>query len=145
MEGIALTKHQAICLAVSEMILVAQLVLLSTPSLARRPLNTITIDNQSGQVSEIKVIGPSKVFIKVPLDQKRTVRVKQGEYYLLMRYGFSPKEHVYTKSEPFLVNEPEGQYSMITFTLHRVLYQHPNAQRVSGDEYESTTLSDEEH
>ncbi len=145
MEGMALTKHRAIRLAVSGMMFLAQLVLLSTPSLAIRPLNTITIDNQSGQVSEIKVIGPSKVFIKVPLDQKRTVRVKQGEYYLLMRYGFSPKEHVYTKSEPFLVTEPEGQYSMITFTLHRVLYQHPNAQRVSGDEYESTTLSDEEH
>lgn len=144
MEGMALTKHRAIRLAVSGMMLLAQLVLLSTPSLAIRPLNTITIDNQSGQVSEIKVIGPSKVFIKVPLDQKRTVRVNQGEYYLLVRYGFSPKEYVYTKSEPFMVTEPDGQYSMITFTLHRVLEPHPSAHRVSGDEYESTTLTDRE-
>jgi len=110
-------------------------------AVAKKPPHTITIENQSGQIAEIKVIGPSREFIKVPLDQKRTVHVTQGTYHLLVRYGFSPKEYVYTKSNPFLVSEKEGKFSRITFTLHRIVTPSPGAQRVSGDEFESATLT----
>ena len=108
---------------------------------AREPRNTITIDNQSGQYAEVKVIGPSKEFVKIPLDQRRTVRVAEGQYYLLVRYGFSPKEYVYTKSDPFTVTEPEGKFSIITFTLHRIVAPVPGTHQVSGEEFENTTLT----
>lgn len=137
-------KNLAKSLPLSVIMFLLHLVFLSTTSVASRPLNTITIDNQSGQVVKVKVLGPSKSFIKVPLDGKRTVHVKQGKYYFLARYGFSPKEFVYTKSEPFMVTEPDGQYSKITFTLHRVVDPHPSAQRVSEDEFESSTLTEGE-
>ncbi len=114
------------------------------PGHAKAPLNTVTIDNQSGQFAIVKVIGPGKKFVKIPLDQKRTVRVNPGEYYLLIRYGFSAKEYLYTKSRPFQVTESDGQHSLITFTLHRVVSTHPNAQQVSGEEFESTKLHDRE-
>lgn len=110
---------------------------------APEPLNTITIDNQSGQYAEVKVMGPSKEFLRVPLEGKRTVHVKQGEYYILVRYGFSPKEYVYTKSDPFMVTEPEGKFSIITFTLHRIVAPNPGTHQVSEEEFESATLTKE--
>ena len=111
-------------------------------SFATEPPHTLTIDNQSGQIAEVKVIGPHKQFIKVPLDLKRILRISPGTYYLLIRYGYSPKEYLYTKSLPFEVKEHQGQYSRITFTLHRIVSPEPNVFEVPSDEFESTPLTD---
>ncbi len=108
---------------------------------AHAPSNSLTIVNDSGQFALVKIVGPTRAVAKIPLDQKRTVHIAPGEYYILVRYGFSPKEFIYTKGEPFTVTETEDQFSLTTITLHRVVPGIENPHEVSGEEFESFTIS----
>ena len=112
------------------------------PGEAQTAPNSITFDNRSGQNAIVKVVGSITVVAKVPKGRKRTVHVPTGEYYLLVRYGNSPKEYIYTKSAPFPVTQPEDQHSIITITLHRRVEGNFNAESVSGEEFEQAGISE---
>ena len=98
--------------------------------------NTITFDNQSGRNAVVRVMGPTQAIAKMQRDETRVVHVTAGEYYILVRYGDSPKEYAYTRSDPFLVTQTEEKYSIITFILHRRSGGTFNSQPVSGHEFE---------
>ena len=100
----------------------------------------ITFINESGQNAHVKLIGPTRTTLKIYLDQKRSVRVEAGEYYVLARYGNSPKEYTYTKGDPFSVTQSGDQYSRISITLHRVISGSHTTGLVSGEEFENAVI-----
>lgn len=106
--------------------------------------NKITFDNQSGQNAVVKLIGPTKIVTKLARDQKRMVRATAGNYYVLVRYGNSPKEYSYSKSAPFSVTQPDNRVSIITFTLHRRSGGSFQSHPVSGDEFERVNTTNME-
>lgn len=113
----------------------------SIPGFAQTLRHTITFDNQSGQNAVVKLIGPTSVVTRIALGQKKTVHAVEGEYYILVRYGNAPKEYVYTKGKPFVVNQLDNQYSIITITLHRVISGNSLAGLVAGEEFENAGVS----
>ena len=108
---------------------------------ATTPLNRLTIQNDSGQFALVKTVGPTRAVTKIPLDQKKTIHIAPGEYYILVRFGFAPKEYVYTKGETFTVTQEEKRFSMTTVTLHRVVPGMMNPNEVSGEEFENYKIS----
>ncbi len=115
---------------------------LTLPSVsAQIPLNTITLDNQSGDPVLVQVIGPTRHIVKVPKGEKRTVHVTAGKYYLLARYGQSRGEYRYTKGESFDVTQIATQYSMITITLHKVVGGNYSTRPISAREFEESLSS----
>jgi hypothetical protein len=101
----------------------------------------IIFDNQSGQNALVKVIGSTKLVVKVPKQRKKTVHVADGDYHILVRYGDSAKDYTYTKSDPFAVAQSDDQYSIITFTLFRTRGGDFNVTPVSPEEFEKAGLS----
>ncbi|MDT7044095.1 hypothetical protein [Candidatus Nitronereus thalassa] len=112
-------------------------------SYAEQPGNILTIQNDSGQFALVKTVGPTRAVTKIPLDQKKSVRLAPGEYYILVRFGFAPKEYIYTRGEPFTVKQEENKFTLTTITLHRVVAGMENNHEVSGDEFENFTLTKE--
>lgn len=110
-------------------------------SLGQQARNALTIQNDSGQFALVKIVGPTRTVAKIPLDQKKTVLIAPGEYYILVRFGFAPKEYIYTKGKPFLVTQEGDQFSYTTITLHRVVAGMDNPHEVSGEEFENLTIS----
>ena len=101
--------------------------------------NIIKFDNQSGRNAVVRIIGPTKTVAKMQRDETRTVRVKFGEYHILVRYGDSAKEYTYTKSARFTVAKTDGKFSIITFILHRGGEGTFDSLPVSGEEFERKT------
>ena len=83
--------------------------------------NTITFDNKSGETALVKLIGATEQTFEVPNGESRTVNVRSGEYYILVRYGSSPEHYSYSKGDPFTVIHRATHYSVITITLHKVV------------------------
>ena len=108
-----------------------------TTSHANTAANALSIQNDSGQFVLVKTVGPTRVVAKINLDQNKTLRLAPGEYYVLVRFGFAPKEYVYTKGEPFIVTQEEDNFSFTTITLHRVVSGMKNPHEVSGEEFEN--------
>ncbi|GJL55044.1 MAG: hypothetical protein NPIRA02_21760 [Nitrospirales bacterium] len=108
---------------------------------AQLPQNKITFENHSGQNAVVKLIGPTKVVVSLVRGQKRIVRVAEGDYHVLVRYGSGPKEYSYSKSAPFTVDQPDNQVSIITFTLHRRSGGSFQSKSVSGDEFEGNAIT----
>ena len=113
----------------------------SLPKAAQPEPHKIIFDNQSGQNAVVRVIGPTKLVARVPKQRKKTVHVAAGDYYILVRYGDSEKDFTYTKSDPFAVTQPEGRYSIITFTLYRTKGGDFNVLPISPEEFEGAGLS----
>lgn len=107
---------------------------------AEQPRNLLTIQNDSGQFALVKTVGPTRAVAKIPLDQKKTLHLAPGEYYILIRFGYAPKEYIYTKGETFTVKQEEDQFSLTTITLHRVVSGMANAREVSGEEFENFSI-----
>ncbi len=128
-------KSRVVLIGVISLLLLLGYIFASATQTLSSP-NKITFDNQSGQNTVVKLIGPTYVVSRLARDQKRTVRVSKGDYYVLVRYGNSPKEYSYTKSALFSVDQPDGQISIITFTLHRRSGGSFQSHLVSGDEFE---------
>ena len=111
------------------------------PCEAQTALNKIIFDNQSGQNAVVKLIGSTKLVVKVAKQQKKTVRAAEGDYFIVVRYGNSAKEYTYTKSDPFTVTQSGNQYSIITFTLYRTRGGDFNVTPVSQEEFETAGFS----
>lgn len=99
-------------------------------------LNTVTFDNQSGEYSTVKLVGPTTRMVDVPHGQKRTVNVAAGEYYILVRYGSKPDQYSYSKGDPFTVQQTATQYSCITITLHPVVNGNYRTRSSSREEFD---------
>lgn len=108
---------------------------------AKKPSNRLTIQNDSGQFVVVKIVGPTRAVMKVPLDRKKKVYLGPGEYYILVRVGFAPKEYIYTKGEPFTLTQEQDQFSHTSITLHRVIAGIENPYEVSGEEFKNFILS----
>lgn len=104
---------------------------------ALRPAHsqTITFDNRSGEPASVRVIGPSKPTADVPNGEHRTVVVKGGQYYILVRYGLS-SQFRYARGDPFRVTRTATQYSVITITLHPVLNGNYGSQPITAKEFD---------
>jgi hypothetical protein len=89
--------------------------------MADSPRSTITLDNQSGKLALVKLVGTTPHVVEVPDGQQRTVSAGAGEYYLLARYGSEPGSYSYDRGNPFLVEEGADRYTEITITLHQVV------------------------
>jgi hypothetical protein len=83
--------------------------------------NTITFENQSGELALVRLIGKTQQVIEVPNGRSRTVNVSAGEYYILIRYGNEPSKYAYSRGNPFTVTQTAERYSAITITLHTVI------------------------
>lgn len=99
------------------------------------------IQNDSGQFALVKTVGPTRTVVKVPLDLKRSVRLAPGEYYILVRFGFAPKEYIYTKGDVFTVTQEEDRFSYTTIILHRVIPGIKNPHEVSSEEFENYKIT----
>jgi hypothetical protein len=102
--------------------LVGALLLTATLSYGQRPRAEITFDNQSGDAALVKLIGPTPRTVPVANQQRRTVTVTGGRYYILVRYGPDREgNYRYTKGDPFDVTQTRRHYSIISITLHTVV------------------------
>ena len=109
-------------------------------SQAKKPSHTLTVQNDSGQFVLVKIVGPTRAVMKVPLDRKKKVHLAPGEYYILVRFGFAPKEYIYTKGEPFTLTQEQDRFSHTSITLHRVIAGIENPYEVSGEEFKNFML-----
>jgi hypothetical protein len=103
---------------------------------AQIPSATITFDNRSGEPALVKLVGPSKRRTEVPNAKTSTINVAGGQYYILTRYGSSPKGYTYAKGDPFQVTQTPTQHSVITITLHPVVNGNYATHPVSADEFD---------
>ena len=110
-------------------------------SQAEKPQNVLAVQNDSGQFALVKTVGPTKAIAKIPLDQKKTILLTPGDYYILIRFGYAPKEHIYTKSDSFSVTQGDNQFSYTTITLHRIVAGMKNSHEVSGEEFKKFRIS----
>lgn len=123
------------------LIMAWSMVIQTNVSQATLTANALTIQNDSGQFVLVKIVGPTRTVIKVPLDQTKKVHLAPGEYYILVRFGFAPKEYIYTKGEPFMVTQEKDNFSRTTITLHRVISGIGNPHEVSGEEFNNYKIS----
>jgi hypothetical protein len=105
---------------------------------AQNNRNTITFYNQSGDPALVKLIGPTRLQVKVPNGQSRMVNVTAGEYYILARYGNKPEAYRYAKGDPFSVTQTKTRYSAITVTLHKVVGGNYPTHPISAEEFDKT-------
>jgi hypothetical protein len=61
----------------------------------------ISFANNSGDAALVKLVGPSSNVIEVPNGSTRSVQVRGGQYYILVRYG-TAGEYRYTRGDPYL-------------------------------------------
>jgi hypothetical protein len=80
------------------------------------PSARITFDNLLGDPASIKLIGPVRQTVEVPLRQRITVTVPGGQYYVLVRHG-SADGYDYAKGDAFVVTQTATRHSVITITL----------------------------
>jgi len=106
-------------------------------SQAKKPSHTLTVQNDSGQFVLVKIVGPTRAVLKVPLDQKKKAHLASGKYYILVRFGFAPKEYIYTKGEAFTLTQEQDRFSHTSIILHRVVAGIENPHEVSGKEFET--------
>lgn len=125
--------------------LVLLFVLCLIPSLpfAESLRSSITLDNQSGQDTLVKVMGPTSHLVEVPNKEKRTVKVSKGKYYLLAKYERKPGEYFYSRGEPFKVKETPTKFSKIRITLHPVVNGNYSTKPISAAEFENTIPASE--
>jgi hypothetical protein len=105
--------------------------------------NTITFENESGELGLVKVIGPTSIIQEVPNGLSRTVNVSTGEYFILVRYGNNVNNYKYTKGEKFKVSQTTNEFSATTITLHKVADGNYSTTPVSGDVFDSYSVEEE--
>lgn len=105
--------------------------------------NSITFDNQSGELALVKLVGPTSQTIEVPTAKSRKVSVVAGEYYILVRYGRDPKQFRYSKGDQFTVSQTPTQYSTISITLHKVVGGNYPSRMASKEEFDNAVSSAE--
>jgi hypothetical protein len=78
--------------------------------------NKLTIVNQSGEDTAIKVIGPREWLIEIPAGQERTILLPSGDYTYLTRYGQDPNFR-YSRGTPFQIEQSRIGFTEASLTL----------------------------
>jgi hypothetical protein len=78
--------------------------------------NKLTIVNQSGEDTAIKLIGPREWLIDIPAGQERTVLLPSGDYTYVTRYGQDPNLR-YSRGTPFQIEQSRIGFTEATLTL----------------------------
>ena len=99
-----------------------------------RAANTVTFDNQSGQLALVKLVGPTSTAVEVATGKKETVTTQTGHYHIKVRYG-TPGKYAYSKGDEFDVTETATSASQITITLHKVVDGNYGARPISEGEF----------
>jgi hypothetical protein len=78
--------------------------------------NKLTIVNQSGEDTAIKVIGPREWLIEIPAGQERTILLPSGDYTYVTRYGQDPNFR-YSRGTPFQIEKSRIGFTEASLTL----------------------------
>jgi hypothetical protein len=78
--------------------------------------NKLTIVNQSGEDTAIKLIGPREWLIEIPAGQERTILLPSGDYTYVTRYGQDPNFR-YSRGTPFQIEQSRIGFTEATLTL----------------------------
>jgi hypothetical protein len=78
--------------------------------------NKLTIVNQSGEDTAIKLIGPREWLIEIPAGQERTVLLPSGDYTYVTRYGQDPNFR-YSRGTPFQIEQTRIGITEASLTL----------------------------
>jgi hypothetical protein len=97
------------------------------PAAVLSGLSVIALQNQSGTDAVVRLMGPSAQELTVVDGQSFGANVAAGDYYVLVRYGKSPAEYLFSKTGPVTVIETSGQHSVVRITLHRPVRDNPEA------------------
>lgn len=100
--------------------------------------NKVVFDNQSGDPARVKLIGPTKTEVQVPVGTKQGVDALAGKYTIKVRYG-TPGSFRYSKGQEFEVTETATARSETTITLHKVVGGNYDAHPISESEFGTTT------
>jgi superkiller protein 3 len=93
------------------------------------PRNVITFENLSVGEVMIKMIGPFTQPVTIGAGETGSLKVPTGDYILLVRYGTSPGDYIYSKGGPLKVTETATQHSALKITLHRPSNNDSEAQK----------------
>jgi hypothetical protein len=94
-------------------------VLYPAPALSAAPAvgkNKLTIVNQSGEDTAIKLMGPREWLIEIPAGQERTVLLPSGDYTYITRYGQDP-DFRYSRGTPFQIEQSRIGFTEASLTL----------------------------
>jgi hypothetical protein len=78
--------------------------------------NKLTVINQSGEDTAIKLIGPREWLIDIPAGQERSVLLPSGDYTYVTRYGQDPNFR-YSRGTPFQIEASRTGFTEATLTL----------------------------
>ena len=100
--------------------------------------NLVTFENQSGEFALVILVGPTSRNITILPGWTRTVRVPGGAYYIVARYGLTPKRYRYIRGEAFEVPASSSSCPPIQITLGRVTHGGDCfAQAITPEEFRS--------
>jgi hypothetical protein len=78
--------------------------------------NKLTIVNQSGEDTAIKLIGQREWLIEIPAGQERTILLPSGDYSYVVRYGQDPNFR-YSRGTPFQIEQSRIGFTEASLTL----------------------------
>ena len=78
--------------------------------------NKLTVVNQSGEDTAIKLIGPREWLIEIPAGQERTILLPSGDYTYVTRYGQDPNFR-YSRGTPFQIEQSRIGFTEASLTL----------------------------
>ena len=78
--------------------------------------NKLTIVNQSGEDTAIKLMGPREWLIEIPAGEERTVLLPSGGYNYITRYG-QETNFRYSRGTPFQIEHSRSGFTEATLTL----------------------------
>ena len=78
--------------------------------------NKLTIVNQSGEDTAIRLIGPREWLIEIPAGQERTILLPSGDYSYVARYGQDPNFR-YSRGTPFQIEQSRIGFTEASLTL----------------------------
>jgi len=89
---------------------------LSGDALSAVGKNKLTIVNQSGEDTAIKLLGPREWLIEIPAGQERTILLPSGDYTYITRYGQDP-DFRYSRGTPFQIEPSRIGFTEASLTL----------------------------
>ena len=78
--------------------------------------NKLTIVNQSGEDTAIKLMGPREWLIEIPAGQERMILLPSGDYTYVTRYGQDPN-YRYSRGTPFQIEQSRIGFTEASLTL----------------------------
>jgi hypothetical protein len=78
--------------------------------------NKLTIVNQSGEDTAIKLLGPREWLIEIPAGEERTILLPSGDYTYITRYGQDPNFR-YSRGTPFQIEQSRAGFTEASLTL----------------------------